>query len=83
MASMLKKNSMAFGDIAEKDKAIVEETAEALSSNLANIGKQGGRLNKYRKQAWGTTGMTWLAVLVVVCVFFILVLFMRIAPKRY
>ncbi|KAJ1966131.1 hypothetical protein GGI12_000280 [Dipsacomyces acuminosporus] len=83
MASVLKKNSLAFGDIIEKDKAVVEEAAEALSRNLTNMDKQGARLSKYRKRAWGTTGMTWLAVLVVVCVFFMLVLLMRVVPKRH
>ncbi|KAJ1956573.1 hypothetical protein EC988_001274 [Linderina pennispora] len=83
MASILKKNTRAFGDVIERDKHVVDETAEALGSNLASMDKQGSRLSKYRKQAWGTTGITWLAVLVVVSVFFMLVLFMRIAPKRY
>ncbi|KAJ2754519.1 hypothetical protein GGI19_002343 [Coemansia pectinata] len=83
MASVLKKNSEAFGDLIEKDKTVIEETANLLNSNVSGVGKHGARLNKYRKQAWGTTGLTWLMILVVVCVFFVLVLFMRIAPKRY
>ncbi|KAJ2689335.1 hypothetical protein IWW39_001573 [Coemansia spiralis] len=83
MASVLKKNSEAFGDLIEKDKTVIEETSDLLNSNVTGVGKHGARLNKYRKRAWGTTGLTWLMILVVVCVFFVLVLFMRIAPKRY
>ncbi|KAJ2443843.1 Trimethylguanosine synthase [Coemansia sp. RSA 2424] len=83
MASVLKKNSVAFGDLIEKDKTVIEETSDLLNSNVAGVSGHGARLNKYRKRAWGTTGLTWLMILVVVSVFFLLVLFMRIAPKRY
>ncbi|KAJ2590720.1 hypothetical protein H4R99_006999 [Coemansia sp. RSA 1722] len=83
MAGVLKKNSLAFSDLVEKDKVLVQETTDLLDTNTANLEKHGGRLTKYRKRAWGTTGVTWLAVLVVVSVFFMLVLFMRVAPKRY
>ncbi|KAJ1804054.1 hypothetical protein LPJ56_005711 [Coemansia sp. RSA 2599] len=83
MAGILKKNSLAFSDLVEKDRVLVQETTDLLDKNTANLEKHGGRLTKYRKRAWGTTGMTWLAVLVVVSVFFMLVLFMRVAPKRF
>ncbi|KAJ1845303.1 hypothetical protein LPJ73_004898 [Coemansia sp. RSA 2703] len=83
MASILKKNSLAFGDLIEKDRDVVDSAAEKLGANLANMEKHGGRLDKFRKRSWGTTGMTWLMILVVVSVFFVLVLFMRVAPKRY
>ncbi|KAJ2003816.1 hypothetical protein GGI04_000671 [Coemansia thaxteri] len=83
MASALKSNSLAFGELVEQDKAVIQETAELLDRNVAGVGRHGARLSKYRKRAWGTTGLTWLMVLVVVSVFFILVLFMRIAPKRF
>ncbi|KAJ2742643.1 hypothetical protein GGI20_004335 [Coemansia sp. BCRC 34301] len=83
MASVLKKNSVAFGDLLEKDKTVVEETSDLLNRNVAGVSGHGARLNKYRKRAWGTTGLTWLMISVVVSVFFLLVLFMRIAPKRY
>ncbi|PIA16452.1 hypothetical protein COEREDRAFT_86858 [Coemansia reversa NRRL 1564] len=83
MSGVLKANSMAFGSLVEGDKELVEETSEMLGRSASGVGTQGMRLNKYRKRAWGTTGMTWLAVLVVVAVFFMLVLFMRVAPKRY
>ncbi|KAJ1800883.1 hypothetical protein LPJ59_000746 [Coemansia sp. RSA 2399] len=83
MASVLKKNTVDFGELMEKDKKELDETAQHLEKSAAGVGKHGVRLNKYRKRAWGTTGLTWLAVLVVVSVFFILVLFMRVAPKRY
>ncbi|KAJ2615551.1 hypothetical protein H4S08_001177 [Coemansia sp. RSA 1365] len=83
MSGVLKTNSMAFGSLVERDKELVEETSEMLGRSASGVGTQGMRLNKYRKRAWGTTGMTWLAVLVVVAVFFMLVLFMRVAPKRY
>ncbi|KAJ2796165.1 hypothetical protein H4R20_005621 [Coemansia guatemalensis] len=83
MSGALKANSMAFGSLVERDKELVEETSEMLGRSASGVGTQGARLNKYRKRAWGTTGMTWLAVLVVVAVFFMLVLFMRVAPKRY
>ncbi|KAJ1723847.1 Trimethylguanosine synthase [Coemansia erecta] len=83
MASILKKNSLAFGDLIEKDRDVVDSAAEKLDANLANMEKHGGRLDKFRKRSWGTTGLTWLTVLVVVSVFFMLVLFMRVAPKRY
>lgn len=83
MATVLKKNSLAFGDVIEQDKAVIEEAGHMLDANTSNVGSQGKRLNVYRSRAWGTTGLTWLAVLVVVCVFFLLVLFMRVAPKRH
>ncbi|KAJ2078931.1 hypothetical protein H4R24_004136 [Coemansia sp. RSA 988] len=83
MTGALKTNSMAFGSLVERDKELVEETTEMLGRSASSVGSQGTRLNKYRKRAWGTTGMTWLAVLVVVAVFFMLVLFMRVAPKRF
>ncbi|KAJ2382703.1 hypothetical protein GGI23_007306 [Coemansia sp. RSA 2559] len=83
MASVLKKNTVDFGELLEKDKKELDETAQHLEKSAAGVGRHGVRLNKYRKRAWGTTGLTWLAVLVVVSVFFILVLFMRVAPKRY
>ncbi|KAJ2655952.1 hypothetical protein IWW48_005270 [Coemansia sp. RSA 1200] len=83
MASVLKKNTLDFGVLMEKDKKVVEEAAEQLEKSAAGVGKHGLRLEKYRKRAWGTTGLTWLAVLVVVSVFFTLVLFIKVAPKRY
>ncbi|KAJ2723014.1 hypothetical protein GGI07_002908 [Coemansia sp. Benny D115] len=83
MAEILKRNTAALSDLVEKDKAVVDETAEVLDQNLVNMDTHGTRLNKYRKRAWGTTGMTWLMVLVVISVFFVMVLFMRVAPKRY
>ncbi|KAJ1897714.1 hypothetical protein LPJ66_003205 [Kickxella alabastrina] len=83
MASILKKNTLAFGDLIEKDKAVVDEASEILGGNVTHMNAHGSRLDKYRKRSWGTTGMTWMMVLVVVSVFFIMVMFMRIAPKRY
>ncbi|KAJ1769939.1 hypothetical protein IW140_004453 [Coemansia sp. RSA 1813] len=83
MASALKKNTLDFGELMATDKKVMDETMEHLEKSAARVGKHGARLSKYRKRAWGTTGLTWLAVLVVVSVFFILVLFMRVAPKRY
>ncbi|KAJ2504122.1 hypothetical protein GGI11_007477, partial [Coemansia sp. RSA 2049] len=83
MASVLKKNTLDFGVLMEKDKKVVEEAAEQLEKSAAGVGKHGLRLEKYRKRAWGTTGLTWLAVLIVVSVFFTLVLFIKVAPKRY
>ncbi|KAJ2908392.1 hypothetical protein GGI21_002930, partial [Coemansia aciculifera] len=55
MASVLKKNSVAFGDLIEKDKTVIEETSDLLNGNVAGVSKHGARLNKYRKRAWGTT----------------------------
>ncbi|KAJ2852140.1 hypothetical protein IWW36_000520 [Coemansia brasiliensis] len=83
MAGVLKANSLAFGDLVERDKGLVHETSELLSRSVAGVGKQGARVGQFRKRSWGTTGLTWLAVLVVVSVFFMLVLFMKVAPKRF
>ncbi|KAI9505958.1 membrane fusion protein Use1-domain-containing protein [Coemansia spiralis] len=83
MASILKKNTLAFGDLLEKDKSEIEETERYLEKSAVGVNKQGDRVGRYRKRAWGTTGLTWMMVLVVVSVFFMLVLFMRVAPKRY
>ncbi|KAI9473302.1 hypothetical protein LPJ78_003553 [Coemansia sp. RSA 989] len=83
MAGVLKANSLAFGDLVERDKGLVHETSELLSRSVAGVGTQGARVGKFRKRSWGTTGLTWLAVLVVVSVFFMLVLFMKVAPKRF
>ncbi|KAJ1735181.1 Trimethylguanosine synthase [Coemansia biformis] len=82
MAGVLKTNSRALGELVAGDRGLVEETAAALERNVAGVGSQGSRVNAYRRRAWGTTGMTWLAVAVVVSVFLVLVLFMKIAPKR-
>ncbi|KAJ2353916.1 hypothetical protein GGF43_003378 [Coemansia sp. RSA 2618] len=83
MAQVLKANSLAFGDLVESDKGLVDQTATLLDRSVAGVGRQGARVSQFRKRSWGTTGMTWLAMLVVVCVFFMLVLFIKVAPKRY
>ncbi|KAJ2728355.1 hypothetical protein H4S00_001018 [Coemansia sp. D1744] len=83
MAQVLKENSLAFGKLVEDDKGLVEETTELLDRSVTGVSSQGARVTKFRKRSWGTTGMTWLAMLVVVSVFFMLVMFIKVAPKRY
>ncbi|KAJ2761017.1 hypothetical protein IWQ56_005349, partial [Coemansia nantahalensis] len=82
MAGVLKANSRALGGLVAGDRELVDETAAALEGSVSRLGRQGARVNAYRRRAWGTAGMTWLAVAVVVAVFLVVVLFMKVAPKR-
>ncbi|KAJ2697545.1 hypothetical protein H4R19_005657, partial [Coemansia spiralis] len=83
MAGVLKANSRALGGLVAGDRALVEETAAALEGSVSGLGRQGARVGAYRRRAWGTAGMTWLAVAVVVSVFLVVVLFIKVVPKRY
>ncbi|KAJ1674353.1 hypothetical protein EV182_003452, partial [Spiromyces aspiralis] len=82
MAESLKSNSLTFGEMLTQDEKLMEETGEAISSNLGRLKTQGGRLGIYRSKAWKTTGFTWGLVFFVILTTFIMILFIKVVPKR-
>ncbi|KAJ1650809.1 hypothetical protein IWQ61_008479 [Dispira simplex] len=82
MAQTLKGNSMLFGDLLNKDRQVLQDAQEVISSNVDHMQKHGGRLTTYSRKSWSTTWMTWLIILVV-CLTFIMVYFVvRLFPKN-
>ncbi|KAJ1913522.1 hypothetical protein H4219_005179 [Mycoemilia scoparia] len=81
MASALKNNSSAFGNMLKKDEKVLEETSSIISKNLSGLIAQGKKLGKYRSRAWATTGFTWGLVLFVILTMFIMIMFIKVAPK--
>ncbi|PVU91800.1 hypothetical protein BB560_006102 [Smittium megazygosporum] len=82
MSKILKTNVVSFGEILEKDQLLVEETSDLVLKNSTVLEKQGSRLNKFRAESWKTTGFTWIVVAIVVLVFSLLLMIIKVVPKR-
>lgn len=75
MAKSLKMNSVAFGDMLEKDKSVFETASTALENSYGRLRTEGGRLGEYSSRARGTTWLVYGSVLtVLVCFVFIYLL---------
>ena len=75
MASILKKNSLAFADSLERDRKLVENAGEQLGLNLDLMTRTRGRLGEYSKKARGMGWMTFgCLITVVVCWVWVFVL---------
>ncbi len=66
MASVLKKNSLAFADALERDRKLVETAGEQLSGNLDLMTRTRGRLGEYSKMARGMGWMTFGCIITVI-----------------
>ncbi|PVU92249.1 hypothetical protein BB561_003950 [Smittium simulii] len=82
MSKILKNNTSLFSDILQKDQQYADDSAEIFTKNSVKLKKEGDRLNKFRASSWSTTGLTWMAIAVVVLVFAVLVMVIKVVPKR-
>ncbi|KAH8549254.1 vesicle transport protein, partial [Umbelopsis sp. PMI_123] len=81
MAAQLKSNSLAFGDLLEKDDKVLRDAQDAVASNLDRLRKERTRLDLHNSKAWGTTFMTC-GIMMFVTLMFVLVFFtIKFLPK--
>ncbi|RKP22767.1 vesicle transport protein [Syncephalis pseudoplumigaleata] len=58
LASVLKNNVTAFGDILRKDEQVVSDMQSTMTTSVDRLGREGHRLGAFRKQAGKTTIFT-------------------------
>ncbi|KAI8579682.1 hypothetical protein K450DRAFT_241004 [Umbelopsis ramanniana AG] len=81
MAAQLKSNSLAFGDLLEKDDQVLRDAQNAVASNLDRLRKERTRIDRHNSKAWGTTFMTC-GIMLFVSLMFVLVFFtIKFLPK--
>ncbi|KAJ3235002.1 hypothetical protein HDU81_000947 [Chytriomyces hyalinus] len=74
LAQRLKENSLLFGDTLKADKEVLDDTHDALNSNVTRISSQNSKLTTLLQQTRGNCFMITGAVLLV-CVLFIFTFF--------
>ncbi|KAI8052401.1 vesicle transport protein [Syncephalis plumigaleata] len=83
LASVLKNNVTAFGDILRKDQQVVSDMQSTMTTSVDRLSREGNRLGVFRKQAGKTTVFTWTVLLIVCLVFVFTFMFIRLFPKQY
>ncbi|KAM3579563.1 hypothetical protein VKS41_008021 [Umbelopsis sp. WA50703] len=81
MAAQLKSNSLAFGDLLEKDDRVLKDAQDAVASNLDRLRKEKVRLDRHNSKSWGTTFMTCGVFLFVSLVFVLVFFTIKFLPK--
>ncbi|KAK2460435.1 hypothetical protein APHAL10511_007600 [Amanita phalloides] len=78
MAVQLKRNTLHFSEMLEKDKAIVEDTQQKLEGNFDVMQSERIRLRDHRGKSGSTTCLVVAIVLVVVLLFAMMVFLIRL-----
>jgi len=81
MAAQLKSNSLAFGDMLEKDNQVLKDAQDEVASNLDRLRKERTRLDRHNAKSWGTTFMTCGVVLFVALMFVLVFFTIKFLPK--
>ncbi|CAO3679350.1 unnamed protein product [Umbelopsis vinacea] len=81
MAAQLKSNSLAFGDLLEKDDQVLRDAQDAVASNLDRLRKERTRVERHNSKSWGTTFMTCGVVLFVSLMFVLVFFTIKFLPK--